>query len=295
MFRSMTAFGRARNTVNGKDITIEMRSVNNRFFDCSVKLPRQYGFLEENIKSFLQKKGIARGKVDVFVTINVIDSGNTVFQIDEGYARNYLKALQKLRDTFSLPDDISTMKVAQNPYVLVATQPDEKDEEDWLDVQSVLETAVDIFLEGRLREGRNLEKDLCQKMETIRGMVDKIEQCSENQVQTYRERLSEKIREALKDNQIDIDESRLLTECAIYADKVAIDEELVRLRSHFDLFDGIVRSSDPAGRKLDFLLQDMNRETNTIGSKCNDAAIAHLVIDLKTEMEKVREQIQNIE
>ena len=295
MIRSMTAFGRARATVGGKDITVEIRSVNNRFFDCSVKMPRAFSFLEEKIKPFLQSASISRGKVDVFIAIDVVDSPAAEIALDEGYAAAYLKALQILRDRFSLADDISVMSVAQNRDLFIIKKPEEDAEKDWEDLSQVLSLAAEKFLAGREREGANIERDLRAKVDAIRVRVDQIEALSAEDTQTYRQKLEERLREMLSDNRIVFDENRILTECAVFADRVAIDEELVRLRSHFDGFEDILASDEPVGRRLDFLVQEINRETNTIGSKCQNASIAKLVVDIKCEIEKIREQIQNIE
>lgn len=295
MIRSMTAFGRARETVGGKDITVEIRSVNNRFFDCSVKLPRAFSFLEERIKPFLQASSISRGKVDVFITIDVIDSPTAEIALDEGYAAAYLKALYVLRDGFSLPDDVTVTSVAQNRDLFIVKKPEEDADKDWADVCVVLSQAVERFLSGRTREGANIEADLRAKVDAIRRHVDRIESLSLLDVQSYREKLERRLREMLSDNRLVFDEQRILTECAVFADRVAIDEELVRLRSHFQGFEDILSSSEPVGRRLDFLVQEINREANTIGSKCQNAEIAKIVVDVKCEIEKIREQIQNVE
>ena len=296
MIRSMTSFGRSRQTVGGKDITVEIRSVNNRFFDCSVKLPRAFSFLEERIKPHLQASGISRGKVDVFIGIEVVDSPEVNIDIDEGYARAYVEALKKLSAGIpELNNDMSVMSVAQNRDIFIIRKPEDDMERDWADISVVLNEATDRFIAGRIREGQNIEADLSSKVDAIRERVSEIEQLSVDDTATYRERLEARLREMLSDNRIAFDENRILTECALFADKIAIDEELVRLRSHFDGFEDILASSEPVGRKLDFLLQEMNRETNTIGSKCQNASIAKLVVDIKCEIEKIREQIQNIE
>ena len=295
MIRRMTAFGRARETVGGKDITVEIRSVNNRFFDCSVKLPRAFSFLEERIKPFLQASSVSRGKVDVFITIDVIDSPTAEIALDEGYAAAYLKALYALRDGFSLPDDVTVTSVAQNRDLFIVKKPEEDADKDWADVCVVLSQAVERFLSGRTREGANIEADLRAKVDAIRRHVDRIESLSLLDVQSYREKLERRLREMLSDNRLVFDEQRILTECAVFADRVAIDEELVRLRSHFQGFEDILSSSEPVGRRLDFLVQEINRETNTIGSKCQNAEIAKIVVDVKCEIEKIREQIQNVE
>lgn len=295
MIRSMTAFGRARKTIGGKDITVEIRSVNNRFFDCSVKLPRAFSFLEEKVKPYLQTNGVSRGKVDVFIGIDVIDSPQTSITIDEGYAKAYIDALQTLGKKFKLRNDISVMQVAQNKDIFIIQKPEDDAERDWADVSEVLNEALTRFIEGRSREGSNIEKDLRSKIQNISAMVNDIEKLSLSDIAEHKQKLEVKLREVLADNNITFDENRILTECAIFADRIAIDEELVRLRSHFDGFEDILRSNEPVGRKLDFLVQELNRETNTIGSKCQNSSIARLVVDVKCELEKIREQIQNIE
>ena len=295
MIKSMTAFGRARETVTGKDISIEIRSVNNRFFDCSVKLPRAFSYLEEKIKPYLQSKSISRGKVDVFISIDVINSPLPDITIDEGYAEAYIKTLQLLADKFELKNDISVMQIAQNRDIFVIRKPDEDIEKEWNDVRTVLDLAIERFIEGRTNEGKNIELDIRNKILHISELVKTIETISAEDTSAYKQKLEARLREILSDNKITFDESRILTECAIFADKIAIDEEIVRLRSHFLAFEDIISSNEPAGRKLDFLMQEMNRETNTIGSKCQNASIARTVVEIKCELEKIREQIQNIE
>ena len=293
--KSMTAFGRARSTVGGKDITVEIRSVNNRFFDCSVKLPRAFSFLEEKVKPYLQAGGISRGKVDVFVSIDVVDSPDVRITLDEGYAASYLAALRTLGEKFDLRDDLSIMTVAQNRDLFLIQKPEEDVERDWADVSSVLGEALARFLAARESEGGRIETDLRGKLSAIAERVDRIEALSREDTVTYREKLEARLREMLSDNRIVFDENRILTECAVFADRIAIDEELVRLRSHFVGFEEILASTEPVGRRLDFLVQELNRETNTIGSKAQNAEIARLVVDIKCEIEKIREQIQNIE
>ncbi len=295
MIKSMTAFGRARGTVGGKDITVELKSVNNRFFDCSAKLPRSFSFLEEKIKPYLQAAGITRGKVDVFIGINVIDTPDVSFTLDESYARAYIDALRSLGEKFGLRDDISIMSVARNSDVFVIEKSEEDTEKDWADLRVVLDEAIARFIAAREREGENICRDLEGKVLDIKEKVDAIEALSAADSDTYRQKLEAKLRDMLSDNRIVFDENRILTECAIFADKIAIDEELVRLRSHFEGFSEILASKEPAGRKLDFLVQELNRETNTIGSKCQNSSIARLVVDIKCDLEKIREQIQNIE
>lgn len=295
MIRSMTGFGRCRDTVDGLDVTVEIKSVNSRYLDCTAKISRSYAYLEERVKPYLQGRGISRGKVDVYISIEALDAGEIEITLDESYLRSYLAALDELARVSGARDDRSLMSLARNQELFRIKRPEEDVERDWARVLSVLERAVDSFLAGKEREGESLVRDICDKMDRIRASVDRIEQLSEEDVSTYRERLATRIREALSDNQITPDETRLLTECAIHADKVAVDEELVRLRTHLDSFREILRGEEAVGRKLDFLMQEINREINTTGSKCNKAEIARIVVDVKCELEKIREQIQNLE
>ena len=295
MLKSMTAFGRCRKTVAGKDITAEIKSVNNRYFDCSVKLPRSFSFLEEKIKPYLQSKSISRGKVDVFITIDVINSQLPDITIDEGYATAYINSLNELAEKYSLKNDISVMQIAQNRDIFVIRKSEEDTEKEWADLRTVLDIAIGRFIEGRTNEGRNIEIDIKSKIQSISELLNQIEAFSVSDTEGYKQKLEARLREMLSDNNLAFDEARILTECAIFADKIAIDEEIVRLRSHFSTFEDIISSSEPAGRKLDFLMQEMNRETNTIGSKCQNASIARIVVEMKCELEKIREQIQNIE
>ena len=295
MFRSMTAFGRARETVGGKDITAEIKSVNNRYFDCTVKISRLYSFLEDKIKQYLQTKGISRGKVEVFVSVDLLEQDGIEINLDTAYAKSYIDALYKLRDTFDLKDDITVSRVAANKDIFNVKKPEDDIEKDWADIKAVLDKALDTFIERRETEGENLYRNIVEKIDNIKGYLVKIEENSKSDINGYAKKLEERILKFLDDNSIQIDEQRILTEVAVFADKVAIDEELVRLNSHFDAFEDIVKANEPAGRKLDFLLQEMNRETNTIGSKASNSDTAHLVVNIKNELEKIREQIQNIE
>lgn len=296
MIRSMTGFGRCRETAGGKDITVEIKAVNSRYFDCSVRISRSVSFLEERIKPYLQSRGLTRGKVDVSVTFETADGEQGEVTLDDGKVGSYLAALRRLRDEYGLRDDISVMTVARNADLFVTKKPEEDAGRDWALLEPVLCGATDGLLAAREREGAALATDLLDKLTEMRGMVDRVEQMSRDTVTHYRERLAERVRQALADNHISPDESRILTECAIFADKVAVDEELVRLRTHFSAMEEILRGGgDACGRRLDFLIQEMNREVNTTGSKCTDAAVAQLVVDLKCTLEKVREQIQNLE
>jgi len=297
MLKSMTAFGRARAvSLSGRlDITAELRSVNSRYLDCTVKLPRIYGFLEEKIKGLLAEKGISRGKLEVYIGIDVIEQTGIEISLDREAARSYIAALECLRDEFGLRDDISVMSVAQNRDLFSVKKPDDDLERDWQDVRPVLCEAIDSFNEMRAREGENLCMDLLKKAETVEGYAEEIKRLSEADISGYPAKLEQRIKQLLSDFDVEIAEQRILTEAAVFADKAAIDEELVRLASHFSAFREIINSNEAAGRKLDFLLQEINRETNTIGSKAGNAEIAHIVVDAKTELEKIREQIQNLE
>lgn len=295
MIKSMTAFGRAKREGESKNITVELKSVNSRYFDCSVKMPRAYVFLEERIKNYVQKNAIGRGKVDVFLTVENLKTENVSVGIDEGYARSYIEALRALRDTFGLADDISVMSVARNQDVFSYARADEDLEEEWELIRSVLDEAIAGYVEMRSVEGAKAEADIKAKIEQVRAYAAEVEEISATDTVGYRDKLEARLRAILDDNNVAIDENRLLTECAVWADKIAIDEELVRLRSHFGAFYDIINSPEPSGRKLDFLMQELNRETNTIGSKANNARIARIVVNMKGELEKIREQIQNIE
>ena len=295
MIRSMTSFGRAVLQSEEFDLTVEMRSVNNRYFDCSVRLPRPFAGLEERIKPYLQGRGISRGKVEVFVTAISRTPAAAGAVINQANLRAYLDALYRLRDEYGLRDDISVMSVAANSAVFAPEQQQTDLDVMWEQLLPALSEATDRFLESRDAEGARLAADLRGKLEHLKQLTDRIEALSLSNTENYRTKLEERLRTLLADNSITVDEGRLLTECALYADKIAVDEELVRLRSHFALFEDILRGKEPAGRKLDFLLQEMNREVNTTGSKSCDSAVAHLVVEAKNELEKIREQVQNLE
>ena len=253
MFKSMTAFGRERADVGGKDITVEIKSVNNRYFDCSVKLPHIYTSLEQRIKQRLSEKGISRGKVDVGVFVDFAEATDTEILVNKEYAQRYITALRRLKEEFGLSGDITVMEVARDREVFSIKKPEGDMESEWLDLCSVLDVAIERFIEARRSEGERIERDLCAKIEGIRARVDKIEEASGDDIGGYKSRLEEKLRAALADNNITMDENRILTECAIYADRAAIDEEIVRLKSHFDAFYGYVAKDEPVGRSLDFL------------------------------------------
>ena len=297
MIRSMTAFGRHRGlTERGdRDITAEIKSVNNRFLDCSVKLPRSYGYLEEKIKSYISERGITRGKVDVFIGIDVIEETGVEVSLDRAAAESYIASLRALRDEFGLTDDISVMSVAQNRDLFRTKRPEEDVERDWNDVKSILSRAIDSFIEAREREGAALGRDIELKIENIKTLAGQVKEISERNIEKYPAKLESRIKQLLSDFDVEIAEQRILTEAAVFADKASIDEELVRLSSHFEAFAEILDSPENSGRKLDFLLQEINRESNTIASKSANIEIARIVVDIKAELEKIREQIQNIE
>ncbi len=295
MIKSMTAYGRASGAGGGKSFVCELKSVNNRYFDCNIKLPRAYGFLEEKVKSYITSRGISRGKVDVYISIDVTESEGVEISLDREYAKGYITALRELRDEFGLSDDISVMSVAANRDLFRVNAPEEDTEKDWSLLEPVLAEAVDRFEEMRCREGENLCRDLSEKKRNIAEIAEKIKAISEANIASYRDRLEARLRQTLDSMGSAPDEARILTECAIFADKICIDEETVRLKSHLSAFDEILAENAPVGRKLDFLVQEINREINTSGSKSNDSEIARLVVDAKCELEKIREQIQNIE
>ena len=295
MIKSMTAFGRAKRDGAEKDVTIEIKSVNSRFFDCSVKIPRAYSFLEERIKAYVQKNAVSRAKVDVYVTLDRHTSDIGAVSVDKAFAESYINALRELCDSFNLKDDISVMSVARNQDVFTYDKPEADMEGEWEIIRSTLDEAIAGYNEMRSIEGQKAEDDIKAKIELVRGYADEVEGISREDTVGYRDKLEARLRQILGDNGIVVDENRLLTECAVWADKIAIDEELVRLRSHFGAFYDICAMKEPSGRKLDFLMQELNRETNTIGSKANNARIARIVVNMKGELEKIREQVQNIE
>ena len=295
MMRSMTAFGRAKHKGEARDITVELRSVNSRFFDCSVKLPHAYLFLEEKIKSHIGKTAVSRAKIDVYITVEEHSTGAREVLLDDAYLRGYLAALARLRDEYGLTDDISVMRVAENPAVFRTVREEVDLTAAWEEIRPVLDEAIAGYVAMRTAEGERAARDMEGKINAVRSYVDAIEAKSAADTVGYRDKLEGRLRNLLSDAGVTPDEGRLLTECAVFADKIAIDEEIVRLRSHFDAFFEIAALPEPSGRKLDFLMQEMNREINTIGSKANNAEIARLVVTVKGEFEKIREQVQNIE
>ncbi len=292
MVKSMTGYGRAREMRNGRDITVEVRSVNNRYLDCTVKMPRAYIFAEDRMKARVQQ-AISRGKVDVFVTIDASAADAAVVAVNEPLARGYYDALTRLKTMFDLPGDVTPEVLAKFPDVLAVTKAEEDVEAIAADICAVLDDALTSYNAMRAVEGEKLAADVDGRVTTIETVVGKVEERSPQTVAAYRQRLETKMQEVLQSTAVD--ESRILTEAAIFADKIAVDEETVRLRSHIAQLRAMLVSDEPVGRKLDFLIQEVNRECNTIGSKCNDLTIAQDVVNMKAEVEKIREQVQNME
>jgi len=292
----MTGYGRSRQTVNGRDITVEVRSVNNRYLDCSVKMPRAYIFAEDALKALVQKS-ISRGKVDVFVSVEAMGAEETVVTVNEPLARSYMAALKKLME---MPEGGGRVKgnyyateLARMPDVLTVSKAEEDLESLSADLCAVAGEALDAHAAMRAVEGQKLAEDILGRLDAIEAITARVEERSPQTVAEYREKLLARMQEVLQSTTID--ESRILTEAAIFADKVAVDEETVRLRSHLGQLREMLQGGVPVGRKLDFLIQEVNRESNTIGSKCCDLQIARDVVELKAEIEKIREQVQNIE
>lgn len=295
MMKSMTGFGRASASGKTRDYTVEIRSVNGRYFDCSVRLPRDLFPLEERVRSYIREKSQSRGKIDVTVTFSRRAGAEGGRTVDTEFVKDYLAALRRLRDDFGLPDDITTMRVAAEPGVFCTGEGEIDPDAEWNALLPALSEACRVHDGMRETEGKKIASDLLSKLSFVSGCVDEIAGRSEENVRSFRERFENRLRQILSDDRITPDENRILTECAIYADRVAIDEEIVRLRSHISAFSEIAGEGTPSGKKLDFLLQEMNREINTVGSKCADAGIARTVVTVKNELEKIREQIQNIE
>ena len=292
LIKSMTGYGRCVETVNGREFTVELRSVNNRYLDCNVKLPRSVSFAEDAVKQAV-KAAVSRGKVDVYISIKSEAGEDTAVSLNKAVLEGYLGAMRQMITEFGVRDDISVSSVSRLPEVFSVEKPDVDEEQLLADLLGVVNKALEAYNGMRTTEGAALDADLRSRGNTILELVAQVEQGNAQTVVDYRNRLEAKIREVL-DN-ANIDESRILTEAAIFADKVAVDEETVRLRSHLDQMNTMLTGGGAIGRKLDFLLQEMNREANTIGSKCTDVKLARIVVDIKAELEKIREQTQNIE
>lgn len=292
MIRSMTGFGRASAQADGYIITVELKSVNHRYFEFNCRLPRQYGFLEEKLKTYINSR-VSRGKVDCFLTVEALDTDNAQVFINHTLASAYVKALKELSAEYSLREDFGTVALSHFPDVFVLKKAEEDEERLWENVKSIAEKAVDKFIEMREKEGIKMKEDVYKRGQYILDCVSFVEQRSPETVKQYNLKLTERVHELLGD--VSLDEGRILQEVAVFSDKVAVAEETVRLRSHIEQLNHFLESDEAIGRKMDFLVQEINREANTIGSKASDVEIARKVVDIKAEIEKIREQIQNIE
>ena len=292
MIKSMTGYGRAKEILNKRDITVEVRSVNNRYLDCTVKMPRMYSFAEDAIKQHVQQV-ISRGKVDVFITVDASAADVAKVTVNRELAAQYASALQELAEVAGTSSAVTPEQLARFPDVLTVTKADEDLETVSADICTVLDVALAAYNAMRAVEGTKLAEDIGNRLTNIENYTSQVEERSPRTVAEYRAKLTARMQEVLQSTTID--EQRILTEAAIYADKVAVDEETVRLRSHVGQLRTMIASDEPMGRKMDFLIQEVNRESNTIGSKCNDVAIAQVVVGLKAEVEKMREQVQNVE
>lgn len=292
MIRSMTGYGRGQEVLNGLSVTVEIKSVNHRFFEYSCRLPRVYGFIDDKLKNYLQQR-ISRGKVDVFVQIDALESAGSEVLVNEGLAENYLAALRDMAQKYGLREDVSVTTLSRYPDVLTVRQVAVEEDTVWDAVRKVTDIALEQFVAMREREGARLREDVLSRGQTILSAVSVIEERSPQTVREHMAKVETRMRELL--DGAAVDEGRLLTEAAIFADKIAVAEETVRLRSHIEQLGVLLSGDEAVGRKLDFLVQEINRETNTIGSKCSDLELTRIVVDVKAEIEKIREQIQNIE
>lgn len=289
---SMTGYGNAKGSVEGQEITVELKSVNNRYLDCSVRLPRNFLFSEDTVKQAVSA-GVSRGKVDVFVSAQASQDSGTVVSVNEELARGYRDAVARIAETLGLESGLNAFSLARFPDVLTVERRELNKDKAAAALSEITAKAVEEFNAMREREGERLRRDMLGKLETIEGLVSVVEERSPQTVREYRERLEARLRDILADRSLD--EQRVITEAAIFADRTAVDEETVRLRSHIAQFRTMLEEGSPIGRKMDFLVQEFNRESNTIGSKCSDASLAKVVVDLKSEIEKIREQLQNVE
>lgn len=292
MLKSMTGFGREQRLVGNREILVEIRSVNHRYYEFNARLPRAYGYLEEKLKSFVNGK-ISRGKVEVSVSIFNQEGADACIEVNPIIANGYINALREANKELNLKDDITLTQIMRFPEVFTVKKVTEDEEEIWSAVKEVAQTALDKFILMRQTEGEKMKEDVSSKLDYIENVVSEIEKRSPMVTESYRERLTNKLKAVLEDK--NIDEARIITEAAIFSEKTAVDEETVRLRSHISQFRKLIETDEPVGKKLDFIVQEMNREVNTTGSKCQDLAITQMVVNLKSEIEKIREQIQNIE
>ena len=294
MIKSMTGFGRCEAEINGREITVEIKSVNHRYFEFSCRTPRGYGFLDDKLKSYVNSR-VSRGKIDMFVTVGANDEAPSQVTVNHQLVSGYINAMKEISDTYGVENDVTVVSLSRFPDVFTVHKPAEDEEQITNDVLSVAKTALDSFISMRETEGEKMKADILSRANTILSIVGEIEERSPQTGAEYEERLLERIKQTLEDYEVEIDEQRVLTEVAVFSDKVAVAEETVRLRSHFEQLEKFLEYDEPVGRKIDFIIQEMNREANTIGSKVQDAVLAHKVVDIKSEIEKIREQVQNIE
>lgn len=292
MLKSMTGYGRAQKIINGRDITVEIRSVNHRYYEYTSRIPRTYSYIDEKMKALL-KTSISRGKIDVSVTINNIEGKDSEIAVNKSIAEGYVSALRGIADELGLKDDLTLSKLIKLPDIFNIQKTPDDEEMVWNDVYEVTNDALEKFIDMRSVEGKALGENIIEKADYILEMVEKVEELSPQTVENYRNRLYKKLSEVLEDK--NIDDQRILTEAAVFSEKIAVDEETVRLRSHISQLKTILESDEAVGRKLDFIVQEINREVNTIGSKAQDLNVTKIVVEMKSEIEKIREQIQNIE
>ncbi len=292
MLKSMTGYGRAQKILNGRDITVEIRSVNHRYYEYTSRIPRTYSYIDEKMKALL-KTSISRGKIDVSVTINNIEGKDSEIAVNKSIAEGYVSALRGIADELGLKDDLTLSKLIKLPDIFNIQKTPDDEEMVWNDVYEVTNDALEKFIDMRSVEGKALGENIIEKADYILEMVEKVEELSPQTVENYRNRLYKKLSEVLEDK--NIDDQRILTEAAVFSEKIAVDEETVRLRSHISQLKTILESDEAVGRKLDFIVQEINREVNTIGSKAQDLNVTKIVVEMKSEIEKIREQIQNIE
>ncbi len=294
MIRSMTGFGRCETQIDGREITVEIKSVNHRYFEFSCRSPRGYSFVDDKLKSFINER-VARGKIDVFVSIGARDDTPSEVTVNHSLVSGYLNAMKEIADTYGVENDATVVSLSRFPDVFTVHKAPEDEEKIIADVIAVTDEALKSFIAMREVEGEKMKADILSRADRILSIVGEIEERSPQTVKDYETRLLDRIRQTLEGFNVEIDEQRVLTEVAVFADKVAVAEETVRLRSHFEQLNRFMSMDQPVGRKIDFIIQEMNREANTIGSKVQDAEIAHKVVEIKGEIEKIREQIQNIE
>lgn len=292
MLKSMTGYGRSQQTIDGRDILVEIKAVNHRYFEFNTRIPRAYAYLEDKMKA-LVSSSVSRGKVDVSINIFTVEGKDAEVQVNLELARGYVNALRSIKDELNLLDNLSLSSISRFSDIFLVTKTEEDEEVIWNEVKQVAQEALDKFIEMRVIEGERLYADIQSRLNLIEEYVTKIEELAPKTVADYKERLYAKLNDILENK--NIDEQRVLTEVALFAEKIAVDEETVRLRSHLKQFNTLIQSKEPVGRKLDFLVQEINREVNTIGSKCQDLAVTSIVVEMKSEIEKIREQIQNVE